>query len=266
MAYNISNFIQSIGKSGVLHTNKFEVNFISPKVMQGTTITGPNSAATNSDIEDMVRFRAETAKVPGVLLESADVNRYGVGSRQKMPFNATFTDTNITFISDRDGDIYRYFYTWVNSTFDFSGSIGSGDIPGTNRFAQYAASYKDDYTTDLIINVYDTSGNIAQSIVMWKAFPISFNEVNLGWAQQNELFKISVSFSFRDWTAGNVFNSNRNEAPPVSYPAGYQTAVPTPQQKPITPAPDPTQNFLNDKGNFNSPYHKDGTQLPTFAG
>ena len=120
----------------------------------------------------------------------------------------------------------------------------------------------------MLVNVYDTTGNIVQSIVMWKAFPISFNEINLGWANQNELFKVSVSFSFRDWSAANVNNSNAvrpEDVPGISLPQGYSTAVPTPQQKPITPAPDPTQNHLNSQGNFNSATHKDGTFLPTFS-
>jgi hypothetical protein len=238
MAYNISQFIQSIGDRGVLHANKFELNFVSPKIMRNTTVSGPNSVTTSSDIESLIRFRAETAKIPGVLLESADVNRYGVGPRQKMPFNAMFTDTTISFISDKDGDIYRYFYTWVNSIFDFGGIVTADNAPGFNRLPQYATAYKDDYVTDLVLNVYDSTGDIVQSIVMWKAFPISFNEVNLNWGSQNELLKITVTFTFRDWTAGNVFNNNPTVQTSVQNPIGYRSSQPT--TSPITSNPKPT--------------------------
>jgi hypothetical protein len=259
MAYNISDFLQSIDVAGVLHTNKFELNFVSPNIMLGVSVSSPNSTVTSNDIESIVRFRAESVRVPGVLLETADVNRYGVGVRQKMPYNAMFTDTSVSFISDKDGDIYRYFYTWINSIFDFGGISRNGG----GRPPQYATEYKDDYTTDLRILIYNTTGDVVQSVILRKAFPVSFNEINLGWSQQNELVKVNVMFSFRDWTLEDVTNSRQFVQQTLPVTPGYTAVQPAPKQQPI--APDPTQNHLNPQGNFNSPTHKDGTQLPTFS-
>jgi hypothetical protein len=264
MAFSINDILQTIEEAGSLQTNKFEVNFVSPPIMQNVTVSGPSSMINSNDVESMIRFRADSAKIPGVLLETSDTHRYGVGSRQKMPFNAMFTDINITMISDKNGDLYRYFYTWFNSIFDFCGEVNGGGF----RFPQYATAYKDDYSTDLRIIVYNNDGAKVQSIALREAFPLSFNEISLGWAQQNELMKLNITFAFREWSLEDVTNSNPFTQQTVVSSGNYSAAAPyvtqqTPSVAPV--APDPTQNFLNSKGNFNSPTNADGTATPTFS-
>ena len=101
------------------------------------SIGGNGSSVTTQSTESLLQIRAESAKLPGVLIQTSDVNRVGIGPTQKMPFNAQFTDTSITFVSDSKGEIYNYFYTWLNSIFDFSG------IYNRNALPSYKTEYKD---------------------------------------------------------------------------------------------------------------------------
>ena len=185
--FNINSFKSDLSQSGVLHTNKFIVAFVSPPVMQQVSIDGQPVIHT----ERLMQTRADAVKIPGVALLMTDIARYGNGPMQKMPHNATFTPNSITFLSDRNGEIYKYFYTWMNKIFDFSGTDSAG--------AAYTTEYKTNYTTDLHVYVYDQAGNQIKDIVMYQAFPESVNDINVGWNDTNQLMKITVTFSFRDW-------------------------------------------------------------------
>jgi hypothetical protein len=96
-SFNIKTFKSELSKTGVLQTNKFTVEFASPKVLQNISIDGINT----SDTERLINLRAESAKIPGIGLLMTDVNRYGVGPMQKMPYSAAFTSNVITFLTDR---------------------------------------------------------------------------------------------------------------------------------------------------------------------
>lgn len=203
--FNINSFKSNISDYGYLQTNKFIVAFASPTVMQNSTIDGIPASQT----EGLLQVRAESVRIPGITLIQNDVNRYGVGPTQKMPTNVNFTPNSITFISDRNGEIYKYFYTWLNSVFDFS-----GDVSETNSSASYSVAYKDDYATDLHVYVYDNGGNMIKDIVMYRAYPESMNEVSLGWSDNNNLMKITVSMSFRDWAMVGVSGEDNNPDTP----------------------------------------------------
>jgi len=200
--FNVNNFRSDISKNGVLQTNKFLVAFNSPPCMQGVYIGTQQGTTYSSSTEQLVQARAESVKVPGVALLQSDINRYGIGPTQKMPFSARFTENAITFISDRNSQLYMYFYTWMNKIFDFSGSAYQSNIG-----ASYATEYKDNYVTDLHVYVYDNAGNQVQDIVMYRAFPESINDINLSWNDVNQLMKITVSISYRDWAMVGVSNA-----------------------------------------------------------
>ena len=195
--FNIASFSSEIGKSGYLQTNKYLVGFTTPNILQNYSIDGKPVA----DIEKMIQVRADSIKIPGIALLMGDVNRYGIGPVQKMQYKASFTSNSISFIADRRGAIYKYFYTWINSIFEFAGASGAivAGRPIISRNASYQTEYKDNYTTDIHVYVFDNTGNQIKEIVMLRAFPESLNEVPLSWNQNNELMKVTVSFSFRDW-------------------------------------------------------------------
>jgi hypothetical protein len=248
MAFSVSDILGSITESGVLHSNKFILQMNSPPVLRNVSING----TTAQDTEYLMVIRAEQAKLPGVLIETTDVNRYGVGPNQKMPFNAQFTDTSLTFVSDKNGELYRYFYTWLNAIFDFGG------INNTNTLATYKTDYKDNYTTDLHIYVYNNFGDIVQGVTLFKAYPVSFNEVSLDWGQTNQLMKFTVGFTFRDWKLDDV-SASLPSVQITTDTAQQLTTNPVVQQTPsiTTPQTDVSKyntviqsglNALNDAG------------------
>lgn len=201
MAYSVKDIIGSVSKNGILSANKFLVRF---RTLQNAS----SLFALNS--QNLLEFRAESVRLPDVSFMVSDVNRYGVGPTQKMPYNAMFTDTSITFIADKKSEIYNYFYQWTNKIFDYSGD-GSGSS-NVSKIASYTTEYKNNYTSDLIVDVYDNNGKISSTFTMVDAFPVSINSVNLDWNNQNTLMKITVGFTFTNW---NMTNAQSEEQPKV---------------------------------------------------
>lgn len=198
MAFNISSFSSNIGRYGVLQNNKFAVFFMPPLPVSLNTFTDIGDIYNTFNTTRMIQMRTESARIPGVSIQSQDVKRYGTGVSQKMPHNAAFTDTSFTFVADRDSTIHRFFYAWLTNIVDFNGTTFFRNVPS------YNVAYKDDIMTDIYIFVFDNSGNVSQLVTLYDAFPNSMNDVALDWGNTDTVMKITVGFTFREWSLNNV--------------------------------------------------------------
>ena len=198
MSFNISSFSSNIGRYGVLQNNKFVVFFTPPLPIAFNTFSDIGDVFNTFNTARMIQLRSESARIPGVSIQSQDVKRYGVGVTQKMPHNAAFTDTSLTFVADRDSTIHRFFYSWLTNIVDFNGRSIFRNVPS------YGVSYKDDITTDIYIFVFDNSGNVSELVTLYDAFPNSMNDVALDWGNTDTVMKITVGFTFREWSLNNV--------------------------------------------------------------
>lgn len=212
MPFNISEFSASIAEYGILQNNKFLVYFASPGSLQDSVYGTQGDSGFSLNTERIIQMRAEQARLPGIVTLTKDINRYGVGVVQKMPFNAQFTDTSITFIADANAEIYKYFYAWITSIIDFNGSNTQRGV------ATYKVGYKDDYATDIQIIVFDNYGNMVKTITLYEAYPNTMNDIPLDWNNNNTLMKITVGFTFKEWSIEGVNNSDQNGQATSNYP------------------------------------------------
>ena len=123
-------------------------------------------------------------------------------------------------------------------------------------FRSYRANYKDDYATDIEIDVYSYdagsgSGVVSNRIKLIDAFPISMNDVNLDWSQNNSNLKITVTFTFSNWT---MVNANRNNYTRESKPltSFIPTRAQTVQSISLPTAFTADQNQLGQFNNMNT--------------
>ena len=72
-----------------------------------------------------------------------------------------------------------------------------------NRRSFYTAEYKDNYAGTIQIKVYDTSGNVSLVTTLLKAYPTSMNDVSLNWSDNNNLIKLTITITFREWVLGD---------------------------------------------------------------
>lgn len=200
MPFNISNFVSQIGENGYLQPNKFQTVIVPPPMFTGQSIiTALNSTGVSiSDISDELKFRTEDIIIPAISVNTMDVYRYGIGTTQKQPVSATFNTFSLTFISDGYGELWNFWYQWLNNVFGFS-PTNNGQNGTINQLPTLSANYKSDYSTDITIFVYDEFGNIVQTYYFNQAYPISLNDIRLNWGLTDQILKISVDLTFTNY-------------------------------------------------------------------
>lgn len=224
---NINEFQGSINKRGVLQNNRFVVNFALPPALRGNeTRYGFN--------DRLVYLRCESAQIPGVNLATVDMPRIGIGPIESMPHNVTFDDAvALTFLNDAHSAIHALFFDWFNTIINFQGSRGQSTLDKKYTIANqsigraYEVGYKENYKTTVIISVYTSSANEdgvksqsetgveSMRVVLYNAFPKTLPSVDLSWASNDELVRMTIPFNFTDFRvyhprAGKTFAPRMN--------------------------------------------------------
>lgn len=192
MAFNIQTFADNIATYGNLQTNKFEVRIPLPTFLRGR----------GSLSSEVLTLRADRVDMPGVLLETTETRRYGVGPIIKTPTNKTrFNEVTVSFVETEQGEIYTKFNDWLQRIVDFAGSAGSA-----SRSPTFLTEYKSVYAIDMQIKVFNNLGtnknysntNIQPVIELnlVETFPLSISDTNLSWSNNNELFRTNVVFAY----------------------------------------------------------------------
>jgi len=257
MPFNIDTFKSSVAQEGILRNNRFDVIINPPAILQGSIIVNGAGGVSTGDMSKLIKFRAEQFKAPGITLDTKNAYRYGMGPYQKMPYSGSYTDNSITFLSDGYGNMWNFWYQWIDSIFNFAGndSASGSSIGGFNSLPSYQIEYKDKYATQMSVIIYNEMGQSVQTINMYDAYPISINDVELNWGTKNQPLRLVVGISFKEFTiekstvSGNYNPSN--ETPSQIFNnigrnafAGAVNGVPgTALQSQLS-----TQNFLQSQG------------------
>lgn len=199
--FHVDKFKAYMNKTGNLPVNRFYVELVMPPIMSSCPISVNGQQKTFSQAFGRdVAFRAESVRAPGVAINFTNVNRYGVGPMQKFPYNAQFTDLSMSFLADKESMIWIFFYNWLNNIFKYS-SNDEGPMEDASR---YRANYMVDYATEIYLHVYHYNGELSTTLKLIDAYPVSMNDVALSWDTNNQLMRITVTFTFRTWKMENV--------------------------------------------------------------
>jgi hypothetical protein len=180
MAFNIQSFADNIGRYGTAPVNRFEVRIPVPPVIANEFPDGGR----------IMSFRAEKVNIPGIVLDSFESRRYGVGPSIKTPTGISrFNEISIDFIDTSILDIKAFFYVWMNYIVDIA---GNGPAP------TFLTTYKSEYNVNMQILVYNHS-NLTPIYILEivDAFPTSMADASMAWSRTNELFRTSVVFTYK---------------------------------------------------------------------
>ena len=190
----LNDFMASISTKGVLKATRYIVTFNPPTYVKN--IAGMVGTETLS-------VRCDSVQFPGASLTTIDgPPRYGYGPIESVPYNITMDDITCSFIVDAGSEIHKFFYTWVSSIVNFQGKGGkslsqaNGAVPG---FAAYEVGYKDNYTTDLTIAVYDSTDKKVMEAKAYRAYPKLLPSVDLNWGATDEIVKLVIPFTYVDF-------------------------------------------------------------------
>lgn len=188
MPFNINEFRADISDKGYIKSNYFEV-FVAP----------PPVSRNSSSLVRHMTHRIEQVRIPGINFMSADINRYGVGPTQKQPFNAQFNEIGLTILCDNYGDIWQFWHDWLRAIYQFTPVAVPGNGTVSTQ-ANYNVGYKDQYSSTMSIALYDVGGTALKRIDLYQAFPTSIREMPLSWEDRNNLLKLGVSVTFKEYT------------------------------------------------------------------
>jgi hypothetical protein len=193
--FRINEFMSEINKRGVMKTNLFNVMIAMPACMK--------SKSKNQDRTNILSLRCSGASIPGVNLIGKDFQKYGYGLSERFITNAILNDITLEFVVDQKF-VMDFFEEWTLGITDYS-RLKSMDYKATSADnvllsgkRPYFTNYKSNYTTTILINVYDETAERIKTVELTEAFPTRINAVNLNWDEQNRLAKLIVSFNYRD--------------------------------------------------------------------
>lgn len=220
--FNLNSFMSDIRTRGIIKSNSFMVSITPPKLLK----------AQWSDARRII-IRCDSASLPSVNWQMNEHHRHGYGPQESSPHNVQFEPTNLTFILDAQGEIYNFWQSWMNAIMNFDRSQG---LNGKDTWGKqpYEHAYKDDYSADLKVLVYDEAANAAVQVTMLKAFPMGISEVNFNWSGGDDVTHLNIPISYRDYFTQTAkvtdlsstlrtffdFSSNANLSPSIqaSYP------------------------------------------------
>lgn len=233
----IERFKGVLNKYGIQPTNLFRVSIAMPKVF-GNLSYFYNSQVNlpvgglESATKEILGFYCTDINLPGISMASTEVRRYGVGPIQRVPYSPIFADTTFTFLADGRGVIHTFFMEWMRRMINYTRS--GNTLQAQLQYGEpYEVEYKSNYQSPGIqIEVFDKTGKRIQVIVMYDAYPLNIGEVMMSYANTDEIARIPVTFTFRDFEIvesalepspliGGVFNT----ASDAVYQAGSEVGA-----------------------------------------
>ena len=170
MPGSIADFKASFS-TDLARANRFDVTIVPPSTL---SFLVPVSVR-------QLTYRCETSQLPGRTFATTDRKTYG--PIEKYPYLTTYNDLDLTFIVSGDMREKYFFDDWFEYV----------NPKNTNNFG-----YKEDYSTDLLINQYDLSNNLTYSVRIIRAYPMSINQMDLDWSADG-YHKLIVTFAYTRW-------------------------------------------------------------------
>lgn len=201
MAFNVNELAAEIANRGVLKTNKFLVEFPMPLSLRNNT-----QFSMLSGINRDMSLYCESTNLPGVAVLLEEIRRYGYGPNEKKPHTAIFSDVNLTFRGDANGEIWTFLNSWMKCTTNYesrgdwntpSGPV-LGQTPGEVGY-KYDPENNEGYATDVTIRIFDETSMEVMRVVLREAYPVFVGDVPLNWASRSDYMRIPVTLTFFDW-------------------------------------------------------------------
>lgn len=213
--FDIANFRSIVMRDDVLRNNRFRVRVPFPLGM-----FRPNMGEDRRIAQELEMW-CEAASIPTIGIQTNKVYRYGVGVPESRPYSKIFTDVNVTYIADGYNEKWKFFENWTNLIFntnmegginevsDLAGA-GFGGFQGTNAgympMLPYELAYRDEYISDVIIDVFRPTGECVTSVTLRDAFPVAVSGLDFNWKDNDSYAKLQITFAYTDIYRNRILN------------------------------------------------------------
>jgi len=177
------DFLGEFRNRSFARTNLFEVTLRPPLIMTGDRI------------DQVIHLYADSVNIPGLNFATSETRRYGYGPIEKKPYAPIFNDITISFLVDGTGNIYKYFYKWMNRIVS-SDQYVNGNTSSTNGLGAFEVEYKDDYKSQIAISTFDEAGNGVLTSQIIDAIPIGLSDTALSWSDNDQIMRLNMTFTY----------------------------------------------------------------------
>ena len=198
--FNLNSFLTEVLNQDVLPSHSYLVTFA--PFRSGFSENQPlTNFVTNKRSTLLLRCESIILPTPS-LLEEENIRRYGYGPVEKVPYGVQFSDVSMTWLVDSKSEIIDFMHQWMNT-------IVMHDAPNANmsqssekrdnleRYRPFEVGYKDAYTNPVVrVYVYNRQQEIVTEYELFDVFPMNIQSMNLAWADENQLQKLTVNFAY----------------------------------------------------------------------
>lgn len=189
-------------KGGVARTNRWNVIFtppkqsllnLNPEVLVGQLASGDTPSVKNliNDPRD-ISILCESVALPSRSISSVDF----MAERQsnKMPNGIIDGDIDMTWVLTNDYYMKTMFDGWLSSIVDMD---------------TYTLGYKNDYSTDVIIQQLNIDNIPIYGVKLEKAYPLTVNQIDLN-QSENEISKLTVTWAYDKYVVEGPLSSTKS--------------------------------------------------------
>lgn len=167
----------------------FDVNEFKAK-LDGQLLANPaffrvlfTGSVVRSSEASLLAVLCNQAQLPG---RSFSTNEYTThGPIRKVPYQNIFDDVVLSLYCREDMGSFKIFQEWQNYIVDASAA---------NEF-----SYFDDYTSDVIIEQYDSTGKVTYACKLVDAYPVMVAPIQLDWGNKDSFSNMQITMAYRYW-------------------------------------------------------------------
>jgi hypothetical protein len=199
-SFNINSFRSEIINNDVLPSHSYLVTF-SPFRL-GFPENAPLTDFVTNKRNTLV-MRCENVVLPTPsLLEEENIRRYGYGPVEKVPYGVQFSDVAMTWLVDNKAEIIDFMHQWMNTIVmhdspNANMKMTDGGRKGLERYSPFDVGYKDGYANPIVrIYVYNRQNKTVTEYELFDVFPMNIQSMNLGWADENQVQKLTVNFAY----------------------------------------------------------------------
>lgn len=187
-SFSIKDFTSDIRTRGVIRSHSFMV-----------WITPPLSLRKEFGDGSKIIIRCDGANLPSSSLLKSELFRYGFGLQESAPYGVQFEPINLSFIMDSQGQIYDFFYKWMNSVVNYRVDSRAGINGRTNGMLPFEVGYKSSYQTIMRLFVFNENADTAIEVTLLDAYPTSLSDIPFNWSQTDEIVRLNVPIYYRDF-------------------------------------------------------------------
>jgi len=201
--FNLNSFLSEVINNDVLPSHSYLVTFAPFRA------NFPENQALSDFVinkRSTLMMRCESVILPTpTLLEEENIRRYGYGPVEKVPYGVQFSDVSMTWLVDSKSEIIDFMHQWMNTIVmhdspnaNMAQNVSQdGMRSGLGNYMPFEVGYKDAYTNPVVrIYVYNRQQQTVTEYEMYDVFPMNIQSMNLSWADENQIQKLTVNFAY----------------------------------------------------------------------